>query len=97
VVRAVTGTNGLIRQHHHRPYTGRLRHVRAGHDHAARPHLRSSLWNVHAGQVDALELPFLHAELTGRDAVAQLAPWLSAHLQRWDTPPASALPKETST
>ncbi|WP_256774284.1 MULTISPECIES: amino acid adenylation domain-containing protein [unclassified Stenotrophomonas] len=96
VVRAVTGTNGLIREHHHRPYTGRLRHVRAGRDHAARPHLQSALWNAHAGQVDALELPFLHAELTGRDAVAQLAPWLSTHLQRWDTPPASALPKETS-
>jgi len=31
-----------------------------------------------------LELPFLHAELTGRDAVAQLAPWLSACLRQWD-------------
>jgi len=60
--------------------------VRAGRDHAARPHLHAALWEPHAGEVDAHELPFLHAELTGRDAVAQLAPWLSRHLQRWDTP-----------
>ncbi len=86
VVRAVTGTNSLIRAHHHGRYGGRLRHVRAGRDHAARPHLHAALWEPHAGEVDAHELPFLHAELTGRDAVAQLAPWLSRHLQRWDAP-----------
>lgn len=95
MVRAVTGTNTLIRAHHHRHYGGRLRHVRAGRDHAARPHLQSALWNAHAGQVDAHELPFLHAELTGRDAVARIAPWLSAHLQCWDTSPALASAKET--
>ncbi|MCF7750162.1 amino acid adenylation domain-containing protein [Bacillus subtilis subsp. subtilis] len=86
VVRAVTGTNRLIRAHFHRPYQGVLQHVRAGHDHATRPHLQASLWAAHATRVDALELPFLHAELTGRDAVAQIAPWLSARLGRWDTP-----------
>ena len=85
VVRAVTGTNRLIRAHHHRPYRGRLRHVRAGRDHAARPHLQAALWQAHAAQVEAIELPFLHAELTGRDAVERLAPWLSAQLQHWDT------------
>jgi len=95
VVRAVTGTNTLIRAHHHRHYGGRLRHVRAGRDHAARPHLQSALWNAHAGQVDAHELPFLLAELTGRDAVAWIAPWLSAHLQCWDTSPTLASAKET--
>ncbi|AWH21682.1 non-ribosomal peptide synthetase [Stenotrophomonas sp. ZAC14D2_NAIMI4_6] len=84
VVRAVTGTNRLIRSHHHRPYVGTLVHVRAGRDHVARPQLQSALWQAHALDVQALELPFLHAELTGRDAVAQLAPWLSARLQHWD-------------
>ncbi|HEL4266307.1 TPA: enterobactin synthase subunit F [Stenotrophomonas maltophilia] len=84
VVRAVTGTNRLIREHIHRPFDGTLVHVRAGRDHQARPQLQSALWREHARKVQALELPFLHAELTGRDAVAQLAPWLSARLRHWD-------------
>ncbi|MGE6333297.1 amino acid adenylation domain-containing protein [Stenotrophomonas sp. NPDC077659] len=84
VVRAVTGTNRLIREHHHRPFDGTLVHVRAGRDHQARPQLKSALWMTHARKVQALELPFLHAELTGRDAVAQLGPWLSTRLQQWD-------------
>ncbi|WP_333628986.1 amino acid adenylation domain-containing protein, partial [Stenotrophomonas cyclobalanopsidis] len=84
VVRAVTGTNRLIREHQHRPYDGTLVHVRAGRDHQARPQLQSALWMAHARKVQALELPFLHAELTGRDAVAQLAPWLSTRLRQWD-------------
>ncbi|HEL3193547.1 TPA: enterobactin synthase subunit F [Stenotrophomonas maltophilia] len=84
VVRAVTGTNRLIREHIHQPFDGTLVHVRAGRDHQARPQLQSALWRTHARRVQALELPFLHAELTGRDAVAQLAPWLSARLRQWD-------------
>ncbi|WP_295520968.1 amino acid adenylation domain-containing protein [uncultured Stenotrophomonas sp.] len=84
VVRAVTGTNRLIREHQHRPFDGTLVHVRAGRDHQARPQLQSALWMAHARRVQALELPFLHAELTGRDAVAQLAPWLSTRLRQWD-------------
>ncbi len=83
-VRAVTGTNRLIREHIHQPFDGTLVHVRAGRDHQARPQLQSALWRTHARKVQALELPFLHAELTGRDAVAQLAPWLSARLRHWD-------------
>lgn len=86
VVRAVTDTNRLIREHHHAAYPGTLWHVRAAADHADRPHLQAALWQAHAAQVEALALPFLHAELTGRDAVAQLAPWLSALLARLDTP-----------
>jgi enterobactin synthetase component F len=84
VVRAVTGTNRLIRGHDHRHFDGTLVHVRAGNDHALRPHLQSALWQAHASRVEAVPLPFLHAELTGRGAVAQLAPWLSARLQHWD-------------
>jgi len=84
VVRAVTGTNRLIRAHHHRRYEGALLHVRAGRDHLARPQLQSRLWQPYAVHLEALELPFLHAELTGRDAVAQLAPHLNHRLQQWD-------------
>ncbi|MEN5041461.1 amino acid adenylation domain-containing protein [Stenotrophomonas sp. TWI1149] len=84
VVRAVTGTNRLIRAHHHTHYDGALLHVRAGRDHVARPQLQSALWQAHAARVEAIDLPYLHAELTGRDAVAQIAPWLDAHLLRHD-------------
>jgi len=84
VVRAVTGTNRLIRAHHHTHYDGPLLHVRAGRDHLARPQLQSALWQAHAAHVEAIDLPYLHAELTGRDAVAQIAPWLDAHLRRHD-------------
>lgn len=90
VVRAVTGTNRLIRAHHHTHYDGLLLHVRAGRDHVARPQLQSALWQTHADHVEAIELPYLHAELTGRDAVAQIAPWLDAHLRRHDTHRTSA-------
>jgi enterobactin synthetase component F len=48
VVRAVTGTNRLIREHIHQPFDGTLVHVRAGRDHQARPQLQSALWRTHA-------------------------------------------------
>ncbi|AHY58929.1 non-ribosomal peptide synthetase [Stenotrophomonas rhizophila] len=94
VVRAVTGTNRLIRAHHHAPYRGVLSHVRAGRDHAARPYLQASLWAPYAATIEAIELPFVHAELTGRDAVAQIAPWLSARLQRSDALDIRTSPQE---
>ncbi|MEG0182457.1 MAG: amino acid adenylation domain-containing protein, partial [Stenotrophomonas sp.] len=96
VVRAVTGTNRLIRAHHHAPYRGVLSHVRAGRDHVARPYLQASLWAPHAATIEAIELPFVHAELTGRDAVAQIAPWLSARLQRSDALDIRTPPQEQS-
>ena len=84
VVRSVTGTNRLIRAHHHGRFDGTLVHVRADRDHAGRPQLQSALWQAHATRVEALPLPFLHSELTGRDAVSHLAPWLSRRLRSFD-------------
>lgn len=84
VVRAVTDTNRLVRLHQHRRFDGTLLHVRAGNDHADRPHLQSSLWAPHAAHVASVELPFLHSELTGRDATARIAPLLEAALRRFD-------------
>lgn len=77
VVRAVTSTNQLVRGHYHEVFSGTLLHLRAGHDHQQQPHLQSSLWSPYAQQVAARELPFLHAQMTGRDASAVLAPLLS--------------------
>ncbi|MDR6993063.1 amino acid adenylation domain-containing protein [Luteimonas sp. 3794] len=84
VVRAVTDTNRLVRLHHHARFDGTLLHVRAGNDHADRPQLQSSLWAMHAAHVESIELPFLHAELTGRDATARIAPVLDARLAAYD-------------
>ena len=85
VVRAVTDTNRLVRLHHHARFDGTLLHVRAGNDHADRPQLQSSLWAAHAAHVESIALPFLHAELTGRDATARIAPLLDARLATYDT------------
>ncbi|MHB0774558.1 amino acid adenylation domain-containing protein [Halomonas sp. WWR20] len=84
VVRAVTGTNRLVCGHHHVLYDGPLLHLRAGRDHAERPQLQAQLWEPYASTVEAIELPFLHAEMTGRDAAARIAPLLSARLRQWD-------------
>lgn len=84
VVRAVTDTNRLVRLHHHGHFDGTLLHVRAGRDHADQPQLQSALWAPHAARVESIELPFLHAELTGRDATAQIAPLLDARLAAFD-------------
>lgn len=80
VVRAVTGTNRLVRDHYHGRFDGTLMHLRAGHDHAQRPALQAGLWAAYAGEIDAVELPFLHAEMTGRDAAARIAPLLSRRM-----------------
>ena len=84
VVRAVTDTNRLVRLHDHTRFDGTILHVRAGRDHAGQPHLQASLWAPHAARVEPVELPFLHAELTGRDATAYIAPLLDARLAAFD-------------
>mgnify|MGYP006954719265 CR=1 FL=1 len=84
VVRAVTDTNRLVRLHHHARFDGTLLHVRAGNDHVDRPQLQASLWAAHAADIESIELPFLHAELTGRDATARIAPMLDARLVAFD-------------
>ncbi|UNK41645.1 amino acid adenylation domain-containing protein [Luteimonas sp. S4-F44] len=87
VVRAVVDTNRLVRRHHHTRYDGTLLHVRAGLDHVDRPQLQSALWQAHAARVEAVELPFRHGELTGRDATAAIAPLLDARLAAFDPRP----------
>lgn len=80
VVRAVTGTNRLVRGHYHGYFDGGVTHLRAGRDHAQRPSLQSSLWAGYAGEIDAVELSFFHAEMTGRDASECIAPLLSRRM-----------------
>ncbi|MFT3719664.1 amino acid adenylation domain-containing protein [Pseudorhodoferax sp.] len=81
VVRVVTDTNRLIRQHHHRRMAGTLVHVRAARDHAGKPQLQAARWRDYAERVEALEVPLLHAQMTGPEATALIAPMLAARMQ----------------
>ncbi|WP_347268066.1 amino acid adenylation domain-containing protein [Paracoccus sp. (in: a-proteobacteria)] len=79
VVRTVTGTNRLIRGHHHRRYDGTILHFRAARDHAGSA-LTPAMWLPHAREVEVIDLPFLHGEMTSPEAVALIAPELLRRL-----------------
>ena len=80
VVRVVTDTNRLIRQHRHQRMAGTLTHVRAARDHAGKPQLQAARWLDYAERLDTLELPLLHSQMTGAEATAWLAPQLAARM-----------------
>ena len=79
VVRTVTGTNRLIRAHRHRRNNGTITHFRAARDHQGRD-LTPGMWAPYAGAVEAIDLPFLHAEMTSAEASALIAPELSRRM-----------------
>ena len=80
VVRVVTDTNRLIRQHHHQRMRGVLTHIRAALDHAGKPQLHAQRWAPYADEVDALEAPLTHAQMTGAQATQRIAPILAARM-----------------
>ncbi|ART79669.1 non-ribosomal peptide synthetase [Oceanisphaera avium] len=84
VVRAVTSTNLLVRGHYHGRFDGTLMHLRAALDHVSKPQLQSSLWNEYAANIEAIALPYLHAEMTSRDASARIAPLLAARMAQFE-------------
>ncbi|MFA5683207.1 MAG: amino acid adenylation domain-containing protein [Lysobacteraceae bacterium] len=84
VIRVVTQTNRLIRQHRHQRYAGDLLHIRAGLDHTDKPRLQAGMWQAHATGVEQESVPCLHGQMTGRDAVARIAPMLDQRLRRHD-------------
>ncbi|MFI0397414.1 amino acid adenylation domain-containing protein [Paracoccus jiaweipingae] len=73
VIRAVRGTNALVRQHRHRHFSGCLTHLRAAAD--SHGH-RAGLWAPHAARLVCHDLPLIHARMTGPQAVALIAPIL---------------------
>lgn len=81
VVTVVTSTNTYVRAHHHRHYAGRITHIRAGLDHQTRD-LTSALWRDYAAEIESLELPFLHAHMTGPEASQMIAPLLAARMAK---------------
>lgn len=80
VVRVVTDTNRLVRGHRHRPLAGTLTHIRAGRDHKERD-LSAAMWAPYAARVEALEIPFLHAQMISPEASALIAPELARRME----------------
>ncbi len=80
VVRVVAGNNRLVRGHFHRRYAGALLHFRAALDHAGRD-LSPAMWEPYAASVEVVEVPSLHAHLTGPEAVRAIAPVLARALE----------------
>ncbi|WGD28921.1 amino acid adenylation domain-containing protein [Ancylobacter sp. WKF20] len=83
VVRVVAGNNRLVRGHHHRRYDGTITHMRAGLDHQGRD-LSPEQWLAYARDVAVIEVPALHAHLTGPEATAHIAPALARLLAGQD-------------
>ncbi|TCK23854.1 enterobactin synthetase component F [Ancylobacter aquaticus] len=79
VVRVVAGNNRLVRGHFHRRYEGPVLHFRAALDHAGRD-LSPAMWAPYAAAVEVIEVPSLHAHLTGPEAVQAIAPVLGKAL-----------------
>ena len=77
VVRLVTGTNQLMRGHHHRRYDGRITHIRAALDHAGRG-FAPDLWAPYCTQVEALNIQCFHKDMIAPAQVDEIA----AHLVR---------------
>lgn len=79
VVRVVAGNNRLVRQHFHRRYGGSILHFRAALDHVGRD-LSPAQWTPYAAAIEVIEVPSLHAHLTGPEAVQTIAPVLAKAL-----------------
>ena len=80
VIRAVESNNRLVRGHEHRPFNGPMLYFRAALDHQG-DGLDPGQWQPYVTEsIVVHDVASLHAHLTGADAVAQVAPLLSAYL-----------------
>ncbi|KFI25871.1 hypothetical protein CG51_12865 [Haematobacter missouriensis] len=83
VVRVVTDTNRLVRNHYHSPMPATLTHIRAARDHAGKP-LRSEMWQAYAEPLDLLNVPCLHAQMTSPEISALIGPELVCRMRKFD-------------
>ena len=79
VVRVVLEFNQLVRGHYHQRFDGRLLHFRAGLDHQDSG-LTPDSWLPHTGELEVIELPFKHSQLTGAAASEQIAAVLAERM-----------------
>jgi enterobactin synthetase component F len=83
VVRVVQGNNRLVRAHRHGRYDGIVTHFHAALDHTGRA-ISPAMWQPYAAKVAVVDIPALHADLTGPAATACIAPVLGALLTAYD-------------
>ena len=79
MVRTVTGTNRLIRNHRHRRFDGTVTHFRAARDHQGSD-LNPAMWQPYAARLEVIDLPMLHAEMTSAEASSLIAPELNRRM-----------------
>jgi len=79
VIRTVAWNNHLVRQYAHARFDGTLLHVRADLDHQGQ-NLTAKHWQPYVQDLETLAVPFLHAQMTGAEAVARFAPTLERFL-----------------
>ena len=72
VIRVVLDVNRLVRGHYHQFLDADLLHVCAALDHQD-SELHPDLWKGYARQLDVVNVPFLHGQLTGPEASTQVA------------------------
>ncbi|KFI29569.1 enterobactin synthase [Haematobacter massiliensis] len=83
VVRTVTDTNRLVRNHYHTPLPATITHIRAAQDHAGRP-LRPEMWHAYAETLDLLDAPCLHSQMTSPEISALIGPELVRRIREFD-------------
>ncbi|MCO5732804.1 amino acid adenylation domain-containing protein [Rhizobium sp. SSA_523] len=81
MARVVALNNRFVRNHHHRRYNGPVLHFRAAKDHADEAMgLRPERWRPHVGSLDVYDIPVVHAQMTGAEAISHIATRLKAAL-----------------
>lgn len=80
VIRVVLDVNRLVRGHYHQFLDGRLLHVCAALDHQDSD-LHPDLWKAYASELEVVDVPFLHGQLTGAEASAQVAEILDTRMK----------------
>lgn len=79
VVRVVLEFNQLVRGHYHRRFEGPLLHFRAALDHEDSG-LTPYSWQPHSAELEVIDLPFMHSQLTGAEASRQIAAVLNGRM-----------------
>lgn len=80
VLRVVEHNNRLVRRHVHRPCAARMVHFKASLD-ATAPVTSADEWLRYVGDLYRVDVPFIHAHMTGPDASRLIAPILAEHIR----------------
>jgi enterobactin synthetase component F len=80
VFRVVEHNNRLVRRHVHTPCTARMIHFKAALDQTAAT-TSADEWRPYVGALYCVDVPFIHAHMTGAEASRLIAPILSEHMQ----------------